>query len=82
MTQDMITLGFDRIIEKLKEQAVSQAARERRKAAARKRAGESQALRRREAGPDGRPPPGAETGGEAGEKAGRQRKALLQRQTR
>lgn len=28
MTQDMITLGFDQIIEKLKEQAVSQAARE------------------------------------------------------
>ncbi|MDO5434801.1 MAG: DNA mismatch repair protein MutS [Clostridia bacterium] len=28
MTQDMITLGFDRIIEQLKQQAVSQAARE------------------------------------------------------
>ena len=29
MTQDMLTLGFDQIIEQLKEQAVSQAARER-----------------------------------------------------
>ena len=29
MTQDMLTLGFDQIIEQLKEQAVSEAARER-----------------------------------------------------
>ena len=29
MTQDMITLGFDRIIEQLQNQAVSQAARSR-----------------------------------------------------
>ena len=28
MTQDMISLGFDRIIEQLKEQAVSRAARQ------------------------------------------------------
>ena len=29
MTQDMITLGFDRIIQQLQEQAVSQAAKQR-----------------------------------------------------